>query len=428
MKMKRTESWVMGAASAVLLGASLVSPASAADAPAAPVSFLDSLKFSGWVEGGYTVNPSSNVNFGSLMTAPANKLLLNQAVIGVEKDIDPAAEGFDWGFKIQGMYGTDARIVHTLGIFDRSINDSRQADILEADISLHLPVLTEGGVDLKIGNYPTPLGAEVIAAGGNQFYSHSYIFNFGLPFKHTGGYATIHLNPTVDLYAGADTGTNTSFGHGDNNGNGALLAGIGLNNLLDGELTVLALTHIGPENPNTAAYTAALGHGQGINASHDMRYYNDIVVTFKPNQKWTYTTEMNYVQDDGVHAIAYGVSQYIVYAITDELSFGVRGEVFRDNGNFFVGYPTGNFDLVDFQRGVLDPTLLAATTATTYGEFTAGFNYRPAGLPEPLGLTVRPEVRVDTGINGTKPFNINGSNPTGDSNQVTFGVDAILAF
>ena len=43
-----------------------------------------------------------------------------------------------------------------------------------------------GGTDVKFGQYPTPLGDEVIDATGNTFYSHSYIFNYGLPFKHTG--------------------------------------------------------------------------------------------------------------------------------------------------------------------------------------------------------------------------------------------------
>ncbi len=58
-----------------------------------------------------------------------------------------------------------------------------------------------------------------------------------------------HVNSMLDIYAGADTGTNTTFGPlGDNNG---AIGGIGGFNLtfLDGNLTILALTHFGPEQP-----------------------------------------------------------------------------------------------------------------------------------------------------------------------------------
>ncbi len=45
---------------------------------------------------------------------------------------------------------------------------------------------------------------------------------------------------------------NTTFGNGqgDNNGGAAFAGGIGLN-LLGGNLTILATTHIGPETPDT---------------------------------------------------------------------------------------------------------------------------------------------------------------------------------
>ena len=68
-----------------------------------------------------------------------------------------------------------------------------------------------GGIDLKVGQYPTPLGYETIDPSTNPFYSHSYIFQFGLPFKHTGALATTHVNDVLDIYSGIDTGTNTTI-------------------------------------------------------------------------------------------------------------------------------------------------------------------------------------------------------------------------
>ena len=56
----------------------------------------------------------------------------------------------------------------------------------------------------------------------------------------------------LDIYLGVDTGTNTTFGPlGDDNSAVGVLAGFNLN-MMDGNLTVLALTHIGPENATRA--------------------------------------------------------------------------------------------------------------------------------------------------------------------------------
>ena len=85
-------------------------------------------------------------------------------------------------------------------------NQRYQFDVVEANVLAHLPWLTEGGIDLKVGQYPTPLGYETIDPSTNPFYSHSYIFQFGLPFKHTGALTTTHVNSMLDIYAGADTG------------------------------------------------------------------------------------------------------------------------------------------------------------------------------------------------------------------------------
>src|ERR1700739_3041789 len=111
------------------------------------------------------------------------------------------------------MYGSDARFVQFLGELNRvDPYDRNQLAVGEADLQFHLPILTSGGVDLKVGQYPTPLGYETIDPSTNPFYSHSYIFQFGLPFKHTGALATTHVNDVLDIYTGFDTGTNTTFG------------------------------------------------------------------------------------------------------------------------------------------------------------------------------------------------------------------------
>src|SRR5712691_5924982 len=261
-------------------------PAIAADMPIkavkkGPASWWDTFEISGHVEAGITANstkPSDGINFGHLFTDRANTFLLNQLLLTMQRPLNPKATGYDFGFKFQMMYGSDSRYTHFLGEFDQSISSRNQFDIVEAHLLYHLPWLTAGGIDVKIGQYVTLEGAEVIYAPDNSLYSHSYIFNFGIPFKHTGIMTTTHVNSTLDIYAGIDTGVNTTFGNsfncfkcGDNNKGVAFHGGIGVNGLMNGALTILATTHIGPENPNVTAVVLA-----GVNPNSALRYLNDV--------------------------------------------------------------------------------------------------------------------------------------------------------
>ena len=81
--------------------------------------------------------------------------------------------------------------------------------------------------------------------------------------------------------AGVTRGVNTSID--DNNDSPAFHGGVGLN-FNGGKVLVNAATHIGPETPNN---------------DDDLRYLNDIAITWKITDKLTSITEFNYTRDDG---------------------------------------------------------------------------------------------------------------------------------
>ena len=401
-----------------------VSPAVAPDPdPAVPEAWRPPASFGEWSSSiklglqlnagivGNVSNTGSQTNFGQLLTDKANRPILNQVLLSAQRDVDPKATGYDFGFKLALLYGSDARIVHTLGVFDRLIHDRNQLDLLEANATARLPWLFGGGIDVKAGLYPTPLGYETIDPKGNPFYTKSYIFNYGLPFKHLGLLTTSHVTPTVDFYLGVDSGTNTSVGlyGGDNNNRPGGIFGVGLN--LSDKLTVLALSHVGPENArrNTPF------------ANRAMRYYNDALITYKYSDKLTFTTEFNYVKDDGFRAEAYGAAQYVSYALTETLTVNARAEVYRDNNNFFVANPVSDRDYINFQRGDFS-RFITSPKPTTYSEFTLGLAWKPS-YPPLNTLVVRPEIRYDRALNGTRVYN--GGR---DSGQVTVSADAVLGF
>ena len=406
-------------------------------APAAPEApppglWIDGIHLSAQLESGIIANPmrpATGLNWGQLFTDHANQVQLNQLLLTANKPLDPKNSDYQWGFKVQFMYGSDARYTQFLGELNRVIPDQRyQFDVVEANVLAHLPWLTEGGIDLKVGQYPTPLGYETIDPSTNPFYSHSYIFQFGLPFKHTGALATTHVNDVLDIYTGFDTGTNTTFGPlGDDNG---AVGGIGGLNLtfLDGKLTILALTHFGPEQSTRVLSPI------GVNANGQWRYYNDVVATWKATDTWTFVTEANWIRDGfgtvGKAVNGFGAAEYVSYALSDTIALNARAEIWRDDNNFFVASFPGNSDFIKFQQGLSTPFVhFAPGSNTTYGALTLGVTWKPA-VPAPVtGLLVRPEIRWDHAFTDNKPFNNNPpANSKGTNNAFTFGADFVLTF
>ena len=433
-----------------------------APAPAAPSTAFDlgyGISMTGHVELGATVNadgPDNNINFGQTFTDQADTFRMNQLLVNVERDLDPKNADYQWGFKFTGMYGTDARVTHFMNEFDRATSGPYQFDVVELDAQAHIPWYG-GGTDVKFGQYPTPLGAEVIDATGNTFYTHSYIFNYGLPFKHTGLLTTTHVTDVVDIWAGLDTGVNDTIGQKGmaNNYFPKLLFGFGLNGLMDGKLTMLGLAHIGPENPrffeptNFVANIPGAGPPFIVNgADSHSREYLDLVTTYKISDALTTVNELNYVHDDLFGVSAGGVAQYLTYALNDQWTLGARVEAFADQGkaatNGFTGFAcdaTENLDYANGQRG-LAPNLAYCGSLgnynVTYGAITVGASWKPA-VNLPVYLTVRPELRYDTVIGGSnvKPYNVSstsfGSGPTGTntgtkSDQFTAAIDLIIGF
>ncbi len=422
-------------------------PAAPAAAPAAadappPGLWIDGIHLSAQLDAGFSLNPSkprNGLNFGQLFTDHANNATINQILLTANKPLDPKNSDFQWGFKLQGMYGSDARYTQYLGVLNNVTGNDRYAfDVVEANALFHIPGPTDGGVDLKIGFYPTPLGYETIDPSTNPFYSHSYIFQFGLPYKHTGGLAVVHVNDLLDVYAGIDTGTNTTWGPmGENN---SALGGIGGVNLtmMGGNLVILALTHVGPEQASRLiGNPAASGLPKGYNADGYWRYYNDIDITYKASDALTLVTELNWVRDDfgttvnpGRTVNAFGVAQYASYTLTDTLTLNGRFEFFRDDNNYFVAAYANNSDPVKAQQGFVLPfgPYTAGGSNATYTALTLGVTWKPDVSAPVSGLLVRPEVRWDHAYTSKKTFNTDPPGSKGTNDNFTFASDVVITF
>lgn len=435
--------------------------ANAADLPARPIvpvvpaigsfSLFEGVEVHGQVEAGFLGNANNptqgpngtGYNFGALYTDHAGVPQLNQAILTITKPVDPQAKGYAFGFTAQGLYGTDMRSNHFLGIGTFFMGSQRaQLNVIQGFGAAHLPWFTAGGVDVKVGLFTSPQGYETLDASTSPFYSHSYTYYYSVTFNHTGILTTTHVNDKLDIWLGIDTGNQTSIGYpnGDPNGVPAGFVGFGLNNLLNNKLTILALSHLGPEQAYPRTFRGVFNLNDP-NAGRDFRFYNDIVFTYKVNDRLTSVTELNYFHDDygygpatGGAADSYSAVQYFSYALNKAYTLNVRGEIYRDRKNFTVSTPTDNSGIARTELGIgsslTSPTLggTPGGPGTTFASGTLGITFKP-DVPKPFALlAIRPEVRYDQIVAGSSLYGgRNGPNSTSD-HQFLFGGDVILGF
>ena len=242
----------------------------------------------------------------------------------------------------------------------------------------------------------------------------------------------------MDIYLGVDTGSNTTFGpNGDDNGSIAGIVGFGLN-MMDGNLTVLALSHLGPENPTRALSPVGIQRRSAI---------CDTITTSssfgRQNDKLTLTTEATWVRDDfgasgftghPAPANGFGIAQYAGYALTDTVTLNARAELFRDDNGFFVaGFP-GNYDPVYTRkrhwraaqhhvRHTSDDLWRAYSGRDLQARGAAAY-HQPR---DPAGNSLRSVIGRQSGFNRTVNATT-GAATFKDSGAFTIGTDVILTF
>ena len=381
-------------------------------------------KVYGWIQNSYTGNtngkPPSGINFGVNPNNLANSWMGNQYYLIAERLLKQD-ETLNFGFRFDNLFGNDAQFNHSNGIFDRTykINSFRQYDPAQYYVEAHLPIVTEGGIDVKVGRFYTLAGYEVVPATGRPLLSVPYMFNYGQPFTHSGVLTTWHYNKNINIYNAAINGWDRQF-------NGKYVWGYmgGFSFTTDDNKT--SFTSIFIEGPNqfptflSPARNPVYPTGQVVPptqfqgkqnpgyTSND-RFLITNVLTHKWSDKLTqvlesdiaWETNIPFAQDLGLsgnfnrqNAQWYGFGNWFLYGFNEKLTGVWRSEIFRDNNGVRTGY------------------------ATNFSEFTLGLIYKPKSY-----IWIRPEARYDFTNGGTKAYN-DGTR----SSQFTLAIDAILLF
>lgn len=280
------------------------------------VTTVDSIKnalgMSLYLQAGYTYNfknPDSQENELRVFDHKANSFTLDLAQLQFAKDAPVGGIGF----KVKISAGETAKLIHSTGLG----NADNPLDLTEAYISYLAPI--GKGLRFDLGKFVTYHGAEVIEAKDNINYSRSLLFNYAIPFTHTGLKVCYTFsdafNAGLHLVNGWD---NTS----DNNKGKTIGFNAGYTPME--QLSMVLNLMYGPEKNN----------------SSDNRFLFDWVGTFKPVKNMSfilnadYATEKNSGAKDSKWS---GLSGIAKYEFNDHYSLALRAEYFKDEDGVRTG-------------------------------------------------------------------------------------------
>jgi Putative beta-barrel porin-2, OmpL-like. bbp2 len=348
------------------------------------------LRFFGWANGGYT---GSSTGEGLLGVEPrANRFgdnwLLNQSAFVLERRLD--SEGWSWGFRTEFYMGADAALLHPVNGFGPSNDPRFSTDFRQAYFSFHAPILTNGGVDVKLGRQYVPLGYETTMAPYRPMYSLSYAWIYSQNGATTGAIATIHVNPRLDVIGGATLCVNSLF---ELRGRAPCYIARGLYWLDSARRTKLVGTfYTGPQ-----PIAAAKGHIGKWQTEVEAQLIHDV------NRRLTVVSETNLGWDTRDPANQNHTSKWVG-------TYGMA--IIHAHRLLDVNSRAEWFDDINASR--------IGTHAKNYGEIAMGVNFMPT-----RSVNFRPEVRWDGADNAVfGPTNASHL----QSHQWTYAVEMLLKF
>ncbi len=238
------------------------------------------------------------------------------------------------------------------------------------------------GLQIDVGKFVTPAGAEVIETKDNWNYSRGLLFSYAIPYYHFGMRAKYAFNDKYSLNAMFVNGWNNVI---DNNSGKTYGIGFGWN----------------PNKKFGIAQNYMAGPEQN-NLNSNLRQLSDTVITYSPTSKLSFIVNGDYGRGDRITypqtsivsqpVFWTGVAGYVRYAFTGTSAFSTRYEYYDDHDGFTTG------------------TLVA----THVKEFTTTFERLVAHH-----IISRFEFRRDF---ANQPVFLKGSNPVTDQNTLTAGL------
>jgi hypothetical protein len=371
------------------------------------------VKVFGWLDGSFTGNParpSDGINFGVYPNNKSNQLMFNQVYFVVENRVEQSDQ-VNFGFRVDNLFGTDWQISHPLGLFEHAFAvNGFGYDFPQAYAEVHLPVLTEGGIDIKGGRFYALAGYEDLPAPSRPLLSTTYMFSFAQPITHIGLMSIWHATDQLNIYNGVVNGWDRWI----NVHNLPGYAGAFAWDSASGRTNFTATLNWGPNQlpyflpANTPIVPVGVTPPPYLAGRRNPAYPHSDATLFTAVlihewRDWTFIAETNLGFENNVpgagrggttqNASWYGLAGWTLYELLEPLTAVGRIEVFRDNNGILTGY------------------------SDNFSDATLGLIFRPRPW-----IWFRPETRFDW-AQFTHPYNGGRSN-----SQFTIGFDVIFLF
>ncbi|HWB08053.1 MAG TPA: outer membrane beta-barrel protein [Pirellulales bacterium] len=363
---------------------------------------------SGWIAQGYVWNAYRGNNFNGPVTwmDRANEWDMQELYLYSTRPTDTKGEGWDIGYRVDALYGTNYRWDTEAGLETR-LNSGQFYGLA---LPQFYAEVAYNDLKVKVGHFISPVGFYTVGTFNNFFNLIPYTYQYGEPFTHTGFLANYQVTEKVNLGAGLIHGWD-AFDSSFNKWGG-----------------YLGTATINGNADDSLAFVQVYSHEPTQNAARPFtqRYFQTLVYTRPLKQlsdklTWVIQSDLG-VQGQatltGKTARWYGVNQYLYYKKNDLVSWGIGGEWFRDEEGFRVAAAVPSPGSPNARGWPLGPGF-----AGNFYQVTVGPRWTP--LPN---LTVRPDLRWDwyhgaTDVNGNRPFDNGKLN-----HQIALYTDFVINF
>jgi hypothetical protein len=166
----------------------------------------------GWFEAGYTGVSGSG---GLLSVAPrlnrfGDEFVISDMGLVVQRPLKQ--DELDFGFYVRYFAGANPALGQPLnGLDDPPDNPRFSHDFRDLYLQAHLPVLTEGGMNLRVGRMNTIIGNNGFIATARPLFSNDYQFFYSTTGTFTGFLTQLIVSDRLHIWNGMGLGANTFF-------------------------------------------------------------------------------------------------------------------------------------------------------------------------------------------------------------------------
>lgn len=361
-------------------------------------------KVYGWIAPSFNASSSSIMNFPVSYDIFPNSVVLNQAVIYVERLPDTVQNShFDFGYHLTAFFGNDYRFTTAKGYFSQQLLQKNRRygfDPVLEYVDLYLPV--KEGLNIRIGRFLSVPGIEAQLAPNNYNMSHSLLYTID-PFTETGIIGTLKLSKQwiaqLGLSAGHDVAPWTD----------------------DRKPSVIACLDYSTRSNHDNFYACANGINDGKYAYNNLQDY-DGTWYHRFNAKWHMATEAWYMYERQVPNVAGNVTNPISTEIGANGAFCHAGEQTCTAPEYavvnYINREISSKLMIGFRSDFLDDKKGQRTgVATKYTENTL-YATKYFGS----AVLLRPEIRLD------HSWDRRGYDNGSARNQFFAGADLIYKF